>query len=927
MKTGVLSLLFLGAALLAGAQERKVVLDESNPLTLAENGKSCCRIEAADYPVAKFAAAELEKYLTLATGAGPSQDGTVILKVGLLPPGVDEAALPRDGFVIKSEGNVIYLAGRDDRACAPNSKRAPWGDLFERATLFAVYDFLERFAGARFVFPGEAGEYVRKSPTLKVPAMDIFERPDNTVRFWTWENDPRVKLNNYRLRSQTTLIPNNHGLRRLGFADRFGKSHPEYFAMRANGTRSVNPQEHCGGHLCYSSPVREEIYQDAKAYLTGVSAKDRGVWVDRFKGYVWDPNAAYGRKYINIMPPDGMTGCLCPACKALAEKDPNWLSNQIWGLTAEIANRLKAEGIGGYVTQMAYGIPRNIPSCDIPENVVVQLAVDGPWSIRKPDFWERQNRLLTDWTKKLGHKVYLWTYPCKYSSRNILNVPCSTPRAVAAFQSLVRDRIFGGFQECGADHPAYQVFNKYVFAKMMWNKDTDGEKLYEDTCCDLFGQGADAMLKFFDRLEDLWLDKICCNVVMTPTGPEGCAPNERTLWEKIYSPEVRAELRSYIAEARKAAEGDADSLKRIGFFEREYLDRLENAAIQFEAVQKARELCSAIVTNSRETAKELILRDPGDTPTSVRVWKDEENLYIHADCAEPAMEKVHTQQLPKDDSSIWAMNCMEIFLDPGAEGKEYFQFMISSDGQMCDLKVDAVTRHADVSWNSGASLITETAENGWAFTLRIPLVSLGTIPNGRIGADFSRARVLTGEKPRYTRWSPFAKFNGDAENFGLLFLKPPPKSNLLKIDRPGDAEKNPESILPWFFSKENGAFVKADRGDFLFDGHSILLENPDKRDLHVQRTITGLQGGKRYRIRFFVKTNLKSGSAFMQLNTGANISFPNDGIRGVTPWTAYAYEFTAPEGIESRQSYIRLYVYKAEGSARFDGASLEEIRP
>ena len=923
MKTGILSVFFLGAALLVTAQERKVVLDESKTLTLAENGKSCCRIEAADYPVAKYAAAELEKYLTFATGAGPVQDGPVVIKVGTLPPGVDEASLPRDGFVIKSEGNVIYIAGRDDRKCTPNAKRgAPFGDLFERATLFAVYDFLERFAGARFVFPGEAGEYVRKSPTLNVPAMDIFERPDNTVRFWTWENTDGVKINNYRLRSQTTLIPNNHGLRRLGFADRFGKSHPEYFAMRANGTRSVNPQEHCGGHLCYSSPVREEIYQDAKAYLTGVSAKDRGVWVDRFKSYVWDPNAAYGRKYINIMPPDGMTGCLCPACKALAEKDPNWLSNQIWGLTAEIANRLKAEGIEGYVTQMAYGVPRNLPDCNIPDNVVVQLAVDGPWSIRKPDSWAHQDKLLTDWTKKLGHKVYLWTYPCKYSARNIRNVPCSTPRAIAAFHRQAMDRIYGGFMETDTDQASYQAFNKYIFAKMMWNKDLDGEKLYEDTCRDLFGQGADAMLKFFDRLEELWLVKICCNVVMTPTGPEGCAPNERTLWEKLYSPEVRAELRSYIAEARKAAEGDAESLKRIDFFDREYLGRLESAAVQFEAMQKAREFCSAVITDSKETAKKLYLRTPGEAPTMVQVWRDGENLYIHADCVEPEMEKVYTQKLPKDDGSIWTLNCMELFLDPGAEGKMYFQFMISSDGQMCDLKADAVTKRADVSWNSGAVLTMEPFEAGWSYTLSIPLASLGPIPNGRFGADFVRDRVLKGEKPQYTRWSPFTKVHGDAENFGLLYLEAPEKNDLF-----GSTVSDPESISPWIASKEDRSLAVSDRQDFLFNGRSIRLENPDKRDLHVDRVITGLKSGKRYRIRIFVKTELKSGSAFMQLNTGSNEAFPNGGIRGATPWTAYAYEFTAPEGIENRQPYLRLYVYKAEGSAWFDGASLEEILP
>ena len=80
------------------------------------------------------------------------------------------------------------------------------------------------------------------------------------------------------------------------------------------------------------------------------------------------------------------------------------------------------------------------------------------------------------------------------------------------------------------------------------------------------------------------------------------------------------------------------------------------------------------------------------------------------------MEKVYTQKLPKDDDSIWTLNCMELFLDPGAEGKTYFQFMISSDGQMCDLKADAVTKHVDIAWNSGAVLTSEPFEAGYLVT-------------------------------------------------------------------------------------------------------------------------------------------------------------------------------------------------------------------
>jgi len=724
---------------------------------------------------------------------------------------------------------------------------------------------------------------------------------------------------------QTTLIPNSHGLGRMGYPERFGKSHPEYFALRANGTRSVAVGERMGGHLCFSSPVVEEIYQDAKAYLTGKSAKERGVYVARWKTFVWDLNAAYG-PYFNLMPQDGMTGCLCPQCRKLAAADPSWLSEQIWNLTVNISKRLKKDGVKGYVTQMAYGIPRTIPSCDIPADIPVQVALDGPWSLDKKANWEKQDKVLTDWVRKLGHQVYLWNYVCKYSARDIRDVPCSTPRAVAAYYSKIKDRSFGAYMESDTDQPSYQVFNKYVFAKMMWNKELDGVKLYEDTCRDLFGKAAPAMLKFFDRLENQWLKRIANNVVMAPSGPVGVAPNERTLWEKIYSPAFRAELRKDINAAKNAVRTDRDALRRVVYFEREYLNRLNKAAGQFAAAQKARELCFAVVADSRENAKKLMLRNPGKTPTVVRVWKDENNLYVGGDCIEPEMDRVFTQKLPADDPSIWTLNCMEIFLDPEAAGKEYYQFMVSSDGQFCDLKADKVKKITDVKWNSGAKLNVGTSANGWIFTLTIPLKALGPVPLDRIGADFSRSRVLKGEKTEYTRWSPFVRKNGDAENFGFLYLKEPPQKNMFRTPTFA-APKKGRSVGSWLIDNKDVQLVTLDKEEFMFDGQSMRLENPDKRNLNVSQYIKGLEGGKRYRIRIFMRTALKSGSAFMQLWNGRNYAFPNGGAMGNTPWTAYSYEFTADKEIEKKHPYLRLYLYKGEGRVWFDGAVLEKIEP
>ena len=54
-------------------------------------------------------------------------------------------------------------------------------------------------------------------------------------------------------------------------------------------------------------------------------------------------------------------------------------------VTSKIAQRLIDEGINGNVTQMAYPSYRRIPDFDIPTNVYVMVAENGPWSLAAPE--------------------------------------------------------------------------------------------------------------------------------------------------------------------------------------------------------------------------------------------------------------------------------------------------------------------------------------------------------------------------------------------------------------------------------------------------------------------------------------------------------------------------------------------------------------
>ena len=85
---------------------------------------------------------------------------------------------------------------------------------------------------------------------------------------------------------------------------------------------------------------------------------------------------------------------------------------------------------------------------------------------------------------------------------------------------------------------------------MAWDNRTDVDALLKDHHRLMFGKGAAPMGRFFDRIEELWMNRIAGRIVETPVGPQAVPPSDYELWEKIYSP---AELKKFDALFDEAA--------------------------------------------------------------------------------------------------------------------------------------------------------------------------------------------------------------------------------------------------------------------------------------------------------------------------------------------------------------------------------------
>ena len=568
-------------------------------------GRTEVVVEAGAKPTVGFAADEMANFLSRVLGApvpvvaAPSGGGTVSLVLGegalAKAAGVSVAEKSRDSFVIRTDADRVYIVGRDDPSFDLRrhvaSKRSH-GYLFssERATLFGVYDFLEQYAGVRFYFPNELGTIVPRKDEIVVPEGVRAVTPNFLVRnpyfggdgqWFDLEGDDNWAFKSMewlRLRMSTTDIPCCHGSQWFKYMERFGlRDRPDFMALKSDGTRWLDPKVFAPNQLCWSNPdLHEEMYQDIKAYLTGQPASSRGL-------KSWGVNCR-DRRYVDIMPDDSFNECRCERCQAAYRHDlgKDYATELMWGLVGKLAQRLQNEGVKGDICMMAYPPYRRVPDFALPTNIQVMVATTGPWAMVSEERLASDRAIIDTWSKKLGHKVWAWTYPHKFGRTMIKGVPCFGAYAWGKYFQRFQYGLFGSFAESDCDCAFYNHLNYYVFSRVCWDANADVNAVIAEFHRLMFGAGAEEMSAFYKLLEKKWLKEVTGRVEETSVGPVAKPPSAYQLWHDVYSPEIRTALRGLLAEAvTKVGRGSVEA-RRIALVKREVYDPLVRAAKAFE---------------------------------------------------------------------------------------------------------------------------------------------------------------------------------------------------------------------------------------------------------------------------------------------------------------------------------------------------------
>jgi len=995
MKTGIcLSLALLlgaaipGAAPAAGTERfnpkpmspRRIKTDGGVKLPVAKGGKALCEVVVpADNRVTAFAGEELASFLSRIIGSQvpvvkqPSGKGVAFIlgAPAAKMAGADLKKIDRDGYFIRTSGRNILIAGTDDPAGAPK-KRAGY---YERGTLYAVYEFLERFGGVRFYFPGDVGTVVPRKPDWVLPGIDIIDRPDSQHRrtycvglkalgngklnFYDDKIASQVqRLSQFRIRESTRNLPNCHGLSALGYVGRFAKSHPEYFALRDNGKRHdgsvVTRGSDVEGQLCFSSEgLKEEVYKDAKAFLTGVSAKERGVRMPNGK-YYWSRNH-HSPPFFNIMPNDSNYPCKCETCRKnkVYTSGPQVSSNHIWKFKTDIARRLQKEGVPGFITCMAYSNYKLIPQVDIPSNVIVMLALRGPWNEANPN-QAKAIELLAAWSKKLNAKTYLWTYTTKCGNL-IPDVPGFTPKAVGSFFKKTAPYSFGAFLESETDFWLFNSMNYYVFGKVLWDSNTDVDALMREHFTLMYGKAAPQMKEFYDTVERHWLKDIMSNIRDTPVGPQAVLPSQFVIWNKIYGPAEVSRVEKLFNDAEKAVAKDPASLKRVKFMREQLWGKILDGAKRFAQHNNDNKLWTIRVKPtkspvtidgklSEEAWKQatpvwLLPRkgEVGEVHTRVRMLADKEYFYVGIEADEPFTDKIIKVSRKHDEIEMWRDNLVELFFSskPGAEF--LYQIMLTSDGNVCDSR--NVPGNLNRNWESRVKFkVGIVPGKMWVAEAKIPRKSMPELDGKTFVANFTRGRVLDPSVkvnvPYYT-WSKFIKQR--AENCGTAVIGEKPASKSVVSCSDFDAPVTSKRFMKsWFAEKK----MLVDRQIFRTCGQSVCLNPDGGTSLRQYLSREKLKSSTKYKLSFYMKLEkVTGGTAAPKAGVSSDVRFACTGknfvfypfkqsLMGTINWTRFEVTFTTPPNVGDKpkvRPYIGFYLSKkATGKVWIDHVELVE---
>ncbi len=524
----------------------------SYAMQITDDGKPVATIVVPDRAseTEQFAAEELQRYVRQMSGAelriqaeAEAREGPRIF-VGAASRWAaarqDMRRTDPDIFVIRTIGDRLMLVGATDRA-----------------SLYAVYDFLEKELGCRWLGPGPDWEEVPERASIEVPNVSRTEIPGMKYRFlrmtvvgepgtWpahtmSWAAKNKINIGSgwppaelpgqIAKRGGFRAWMSPHVIRHLLNVDEYFDEHPDWYALRGGKRAKIERAQ-----LCTTNP---EVVDVMAARL----------------GEMFDARPEVD--FMGLGQADGTAFCECDKCTAL-DTGEIWPSRgrelpvitERWlEFVNAVGRKLQRTHPGKKIYTLSYHQtfrppdPRAIK----PEpNVMIQVVNSRPNYVCFVHRFENEacshhvkfRQGLEQWVAMTPGGVMVYEY---VPHSTFCSMPFPAPHKFADdINYLYRTGVVGYEGQSTPNIWGAYGITLYTIAKATWDPDIDADALVKDYCDSAFHEASEPMQRFVGAIE---------------AGLEAADHITEGIWTYM-TPEVMAEARRHLDAAHAAARSD-----------------------------------------------------------------------------------------------------------------------------------------------------------------------------------------------------------------------------------------------------------------------------------------------------------------------------------------------------------------------------------
>ncbi len=420
-----------------------------------------------------YAASTLYQYLYKATGAivpyfsdverCPRRSPEIHIGANVRGMTTDVSALCDDGFIIRTRGEDIVIAGKTPRG-----------------TVYGVYHFLEKYINFK-CFTKDVESFDRIG-VLAVEDIDICENPAFEYRemYFRAAFDADFCVKN-RLNSNMAYIPNEKGgkLKFFNFHHSFNElvppelyfdEHPEYFSL-VDGKRLRERTQ-----LCLTN---EGVFLAARKTLRR--------WIKE------NPDC----KVFSVAQNDWRNYCTCPECRRLDEAFGTHAATVI-SFVNRLADDIREDYPDVLLHTFAYQYTKKAPlGLRAADNVIVRLCnIECSWGSPMEAQAEKDPESqaagfvenISQWGKLCNH-LYIWDYACNF--KNYL-LPFPNYKTMPGnMRTYHKNGIVGVMQQGNfayGETPALADLECYLGAKLLWNPYENEDEIIDEFIRGVYGE-------------------------------------------------------------------------------------------------------------------------------------------------------------------------------------------------------------------------------------------------------------------------------------------------------------------------------------------------------------------------------------------------------------------------------------------------------